>query len=362
MKTTCQTAILAFAILLLYPVHSPGQTVKRVLFLGNSYTDANNLPKLVSDIAGSAGKTLIYDKNAPGSYTLAGHLTNMVSLAKISAGNWDHVVLQDQSMSLAYPSTYWNTFPYTFRLDSTIKAQNKCAQIIFYATWGRKNGDTYLCTPPHCSVDTWITRTYYELDSAIGSHYKTFADTLKSSVTPVGTVWRYLRRHHPSIELFEPDESHPSVAGSYTAACCFYTAIFRSDPALITFNAGLPAADAAAIRAAVRLIVFDHLRDWNIGVYDSLLDKSCRGLGVKEEPAAPTSWQVFPNPVRDILSVQFASPPAADKIRVYNILGTLVKEAEVLQQTTTIPFSDLPSGLYLIRSLKAEQTVKVWKE
>ncbi len=62
-----------------------GQQTKRVLFLGNSYTYANNLPQLLADIASSTGKTLIFDINAPGGYYLGQHLTNSTSLAKIAS-------------------------------------------------------------------------------------------------------------------------------------------------------------------------------------------------------------------------------------------------------------------------------------
>lgn len=58
--------------------------MKRVLFLGNSYTYANNLPLLVKNIAASAGDILYTDSNTPGGYTLGyspiQHLTNQISL------------------------------------------------------------------------------------------------------------------------------------------------------------------------------------------------------------------------------------------------------------------------------------------
>jgi hypothetical protein len=336
-----------------------GQQTKRVLFLGNSYTYANNLPQLVADIANSTGKTLIFDMNAPGGYYLGQHLTNPTSLAKIASGNWDNVVLQDQSIALAYPSTYMNSIPYSVKLDSIIKAHNLCAQTMFYSTWGRKPGDTYLCTPPECAVDTWITRTYYEMDSTITSHYKVFADSVKASMTPVGAAWRYIRQNYPSIELFESDESHPSLAGSYAAACCFYATIFRSDPTLITFNSGLSAADAANIKYAVKQTVYDHLSDWNVGPYDYLLDNSCLVLGV-DENSTNNYWSVFPNPVTDVLHVKFSGNNTKNKLYIYNMQGVLMKEMEI-EQTAAISFNEFSSGLYIIKS-DGEHTVRILKQ
>jgi len=325
-----------------------GQQTKRVLFLGNSYTYVNNLPQLLTDMAGSTGKTLIFDIHAPGGYYLGEHLTNPTSLAKIAGGDWDHVVLQDQSMALAYPSTYMNGIPYSVKLDSIIKVHNPCAQTMFYSTWGRKPGDTYLCTPPECPVDTWITRTYYEMDSTITSHYKVFADSVKAAMTPVGAAWRYIRQNYPTIELFQSDDSHPSLAGSYAAACCFYATLFRSDPTFITFNPGLSVTDATNIKYAVKQVVYDHLSAWNVGPYDELLDNSCLVLGVGEN-SMDAYWRVFPNPVTDVLHIQFAGNNAKHTLYIYDMLGVLVKETE-LDQTGMISFDEFPDGLYLIQS------------
>jgi hypothetical protein len=280
-------------------------------------------------------------------------------LAKIASGNWDNVVLQDQSMALAYPSTYMNFVSYSVQLDSIIKVHNPCAQTMFYSTWGRRSGDTYLCTPPECTVDTWITRTYYEMDSTITSHYKVFADSVKASMTPVGAVWRYIRQNYPSIELFQPDESHPSLAGSYAAACCFYATVFRSDPTFITFNPGISVTDVTGIKYAVKQVVYDHLSDWNVGPYDDLLNDSCLVLGV-DENSTDDYWSVFPNPVTDVLHVQFSGNNAKNKLYIYNMLGVMMKEMEI-EQTATICFDEFSNGLYIIKS-DGQHTVRILKK
>lgn len=345
----------------LSPLHSSAQSLKKALFLGNSYTGVNDLPKLVSDAAASAGDTLIFDSNTPGGYYIAQHLANQASMAKVAASSWDNVILQDQSMALAYPSTFMNFLPYCVTMDSTIKAQNRCAQTMFYATWGRKPGDQYVCAPPECDPSRLIVRTYFEMDSAIGSHYKVFADTLKASVSPVGTVWRYIRRNYPAIELYQTDDSHPSVAGSYAAACCFYTAIFRRDPSLITFTAGLAGTDAANIRTAVKEVVYNHLTDWNIGVYDHLLDSSCRPLSIDDTYRKTSEWRIAPNPVTDILTVELDDYQDGRVIAVYNVYGKLIKEVATTQASVSIDLSAYPQGVYIIRSSDSPRAYKVLK-
>jgi hypothetical protein len=252
-----------------------GQIIKRACFLGNSYTAVNNLPLLTASVAASVGDSLIYDSNTPGGYTLQQHSTNATSLSKIMVGTWDYVVLQEQSQLPSFPISQVQTdvFPYAHNLDSIINLYNPCAETMFYMTWGRKAGDTSNCAswPPVC--------TYSGMDSLLHLRYMMMADSNNAVVSPVGAVWKYIRQNYPTIELYQSDYSHPSMAGSYAAACTFYTCMYRKSPLPVTYTAGLAAADAANIRAAVKLIVFDSLMNWNIGKYDPVAGFTPSAMG-----------------------------------------------------------------------------------
>lgn len=345
-----------FWVILFITSSVSAQVTKRVLFLGNSYTAANNLPALISDVAASTGNQLIYESNTPGGYYLGQHFTNTLSLSLIEQGNWDNVVLQEQSLALAYPYYYMYGIPSSLKLDSTIKANNDCAQTLFYSTWGRKNGDSYFCTQPICAIDTFITRTYFQMDSTIESHYKVFADSMRAGMSPVGGVWRYIRQHFPSIELFTADESHPTEAGSYAAACCFYAIIFRKDPTQITFNSSLSATDANNIKLAAKLVAYDHLSHWNIGPFDHLLNNQCHPPANNNDQY----WYVSPNPVRNNLFINFPASNVNDTIRIYNAQGILIKEIE-LTASSSIDFNTFASGVYLVRSMNKGLTLKIMK-
>lgn len=354
-------AQIALMILFVLPGHLvTAQNTKRVLFLGNSYTYANNLPQLVADMATSTGKNLIFDSHSPGGYYLAQHLTNDISLEKITAGNWNHVVLQDQSMALAYPSTFMNFLPYDIQLDSLIKANNSCVQTMFYATWGRKDGDSYWCTIPECATQTLISRTYFEMDSTIESHYKIFADSIKCPMTPVGATWRHIRQNYPSIELFDPDGSHPSLAGSYAAACAFYTTIFRSDPTFIEFNSSLSTSDALNIKNSVKQIVYDNLPHWNVGVYDDLLDENCLSSNIDNRSNNNPSWEVFPNPCTNIIHIKLLQENIPETISVYSINGVLMDRV-LIEKTTSLSLVKYPEGIYFMKSSGSVKTYKVIK-
>ena len=89
------------------------------------------------------------------------------------------------------------------------------------------------------------------MDSLLRLRYIESAIANGTDMSPVGAVWRYLRQNFPNIELYQADESHPSAAGSYAAAFCFYSALFKKDPSLSNFNSVLNQAEAAIIRDGV---------------------------------------------------------------------------------------------------------------
>lgn len=234
---------------------SKAQLRYKVLFLGNSYTYVNDLPQLVHDVALSAGDTLDFDSHTVGAYQLIDHSSDAVSQGKIMAGGWDYVVLQGQSQEPIMANNDFTTGAYN--LYSLIKQYDTCAVVMPYMTWGRKNGDAANCP-------SWpLMCTYLSMDTTLRNRYLTLTKSTNGEVAPVSVVWNYLRQNHPGIELYQPDESHPSAAGSYAAACCFYAMLFKKDPTLISFNFGLSASDAATIRNAAKIKVFNNLSAWD---------------------------------------------------------------------------------------------------
>lgn len=231
----------------------------RVLFIGNSYTAVNNLPSQIAQLADGTHDTLIYDMSAPGGYTFQQHTTNATTLSKIQQGNWDYVVLQEQSQLPSFPDAQVATdvYPYAHALDSIIHENNPCAKTLFYVTWGRKNGDASNCAffPPVC--------TYNGMDSLLQLRYSKMAEFNSSAIAPVAMVWHRVRTSAPAIELYDADESHPSMAGTFVAACAFYSVLFEKSPMQSTYNAGLDAGTSSLIKTIAEATAYDSLDYWN---------------------------------------------------------------------------------------------------
>lgn len=255
-KTFIKLNIWTLAILLFSNISSfAGQKLK-VLFLGNSYTSTNNLPLITLEIAKSMGDTLIYADNAPGGFTLQNHASNFSSLSLISNGTWNYVVLQEQSQRPAFPDIQVATdvYPYAKMLNDSVLHYNSCGRSVFFQTWGYKNGDTSNCPtfPPIC--------TYEGMDSMLKLRYEKMADVNSALLAPVGSVFKLLRTRYPGIDLYQPDNSHPSEAGSYAAALTFYTLLYGNNPLLVTYNHTLSPITAINIKEVVNDVVYLNLR------------------------------------------------------------------------------------------------------
>lgn len=235
-----------------------GSDTLRVLFIGNSYTYFNALPNMLANMAASVGQKLIHDASTPGGYSLMQHTTNATTLQLIQRGNWDYVVLQDQSQwpSMPEADVEFYVYPAARKLDSIIHIYNPCAKTVFYMTWGRKNGDAGNCSfwPPVC--------TYKGMDDLLQQRYTKMAQDNKAIIAPVAKVWRQIREKASYIDLYSPDESHPSAAGTYAAACAFYSVLFENTPMSSRFNSTLSPDDAASIRLLASGVAFDSLSRW----------------------------------------------------------------------------------------------------
>ena len=237
----------------LFPARGTGQAPPlRVLFLGNSYTYSNDMPAILLSLAASGGDRLDYEMEVPDGASLEEHYQRGSVAMAIKEGTWDYVVLQEQSLRPAMPvrQVEREFFKYGELLDRQIKTLHPGAKTVLYITWGRWRHTGSLCElmPQACD--------YWGADSLITLRYRMLAERMDAILAPVGPAWRYLQQHHPEIELFNPDAIHPSMEGSYLAACCFYAVLFKKDPVLLSYNYVLAPEVAALLRKVASIVAF----------------------------------------------------------------------------------------------------------
>lgn len=323
--------------------HSVAQQHKtlKVLFLGNSYTYVNNLPQLIHDIALANGDTLIFDSNCPGGHTFNNHFNNATSISKINAQAWDNVILQAQSQEPSFSpgQVEAQTLPYAIKLDSLIKKNNPCSETVFYETWGRKNGDASNCGSylPIC--------TYLGMQDRLRASYKLFADTTKSVMAPAGEAWRKSIAQNPTLELYQSDQSHPSLEGSYLTACVFYETLFHKSVLSNTYTAGVSSINVNFLQQIAHDVVNDSLLTWNIGKYNPCSITSLNPVSLNNNIA------LYPNPAQNVLHTN-----TNYSFKIYDVLGNLCLSGD---KSNVINIESLKSGVYFIELSSLDFTKKI---
>jgi hypothetical protein len=224
----------------------------RLLFIGSNYTQVNDLPFLISQLAASGHHQVFYDKLVGAGSTL-GQLSISNKVFDVMTGEKrDYVILQDQSVNPALEEQRKNEFYPAVRYLYEI-IDRSGAKTLLFMTWGHQKGMYVNGFKDFDSMQTQITKGYM-----------TIAQELKLPVAPVGEAFRNALKHDASTALWGPDGVLPSPEGSYLAACVFYAVLYKTSPVGLDFTGGLSKEQARAMQtAAVETVLTDPSR-WNI--------------------------------------------------------------------------------------------------
>jgi hypothetical protein len=245
---------LFFFFLISFSIPAFSQDSTSVLFVGNSFTFYNNMPYIFKDIAASKGKKVHVDTVVTGGKDLKFHSERPRTYRMIQSRKWDYVILQGHSNEFAQPDFKVDslTFPFAKKMVDSVRKYNPCARILFYMTWGYKNGNK-----------KWkVIASYDSMQLRIERQYLIFADKLSTGVSPVGMVWKEVRESNPEINLYQEDRFHPILTGSYLSACTHFTTIFGESPYKNTALIQLNAFDREVIEIAATKIVLNNLARW----------------------------------------------------------------------------------------------------
>jgi hypothetical protein len=232
------------------------QAETSVLFIGNSLTFSNNMPFKFKEIAESYGRKIHVDTVVKRGMDLNYHSNQKNTFQKIRSRKWTYVVIQGHSTEFARSEEEVNagTKPYAKKIIDSIRKNYGCTKILFYETWGYKNG---ISTTP-------LIANYDLMQSVIEKEYLRFTDVFSVGMVPVGAAWRKVVEKHPTINLYNEDLYHPTKEGSYVAACSFYTSIFRVSAANNTAKSTLPKETRYAIEVAAAQTILGHFDKWRL--------------------------------------------------------------------------------------------------
>ena len=321
----------------------------KVLFIGNSLTGYNDLPGMVRKLAGNTDHSILVETHLVYGISLYEiSLTDAVK-TKIFSNDWDYIILQDAPHRVAYPDNFHILIPWadTHPLPPTLEKFRDMAldnytqtQVIYFMPWAFKDGML------------WIqgqTDDFFDMQEKIYANSLIFAGDLDLKIAPVGWAWNAVLTDRTDIELFNPDLSHPSLAGSYLGACVFYTSFFKDTLTDNDYISSLPEDVARYLQSIGYSIVLDDLETWY------LLITSIRS----PVPHQFELYQNYPNPFNPNTIIEYFLPQTMNiQFSIYNIIGqklAVLYEGRQNRGSHYIDFrgQNLPSGIY-IYELKAQ--------
>jgi hypothetical protein len=254
---------------------------ERTLFIGNSFTFFNDLPGTYLGLAtriAPAGAPPFIDSVAYGGYTLTQHLADargtgenprlatLIGTGDAGAAKWNHVVLQEQSQIPGFQVEESDeriaSMASAVSLSKYVAAAG--ATSVLLMTWGKAKGDpdNTVWFPDYATMQSLVEKGYREMAHAIAIEGRAV------KIAPAGLAFRSIREREITngrdplaagslfMQLYNPDLYHPSVLGTYVAACVVMATIHDVDPTTLTDDvAGIDAPTKRILQTAARDVV-----------------------------------------------------------------------------------------------------------
>lgn len=331
-----KTLLLAIT-LLLFKISFSQDEIK-VLFLGNSYTYVNDLPKMIEEIAENGNKKIYHESVTPGGCTLFQHAVSQSSLSKIRNGNWDYVILQEQSQLPSIDYYRHNKMKPAYQtLYDSIMHYNPEAKVVGYLTWGRQYGGMQCVNfgdGTYCSANF---ADFNHMQDTLTAAYCENAYATNSYVAPVGEAWKAALASIPNLTLHSSDESHPSYDGSYLAACVFYAVLWNENPIGIYHSPQIEDSKAEQLQAIANDIVFNQLEKWNFKTENIELNSKYN------------DFEIINNPYNDSVIIKNINSKKV-LVRALNINGLTIVEKYI--DTDDFININQAEGLYIIQIIE----------
>lgn len=202
----------------------------RILFIGNSLTDANDLPALVQQLGRSdPSRRVVVASVAYPDYSLEDHWAQGEALDAVRRGTWDLVVLQQGPSAL--PESRTSLIEWATRFATEIRRAG--ARPALYMVW-----------PPLERAAEW---------DAVTESYRAAASAADALLFPAGEALRWAHAADPALPLFGEDGFHPAPLGTRAAALVIYAVAADTSPVGLTARSGgapYPPGQIAVVEAA----------------------------------------------------------------------------------------------------------------
>ena len=88
---------------------------------------------------------------------------------------------------------------------------------------------------------TWAYQDKPEMTAQLAAEYVKAGKDNNALVVPAGLAFAQSIARRPDLNLYAADKRHPSLMGTYLAACTVAASVYKTNPVGLKYSAGLPA-------------------------------------------------------------------------------------------------------------------------
>lgn len=184
-------------------IEKPSRTEFHILFVGNSLTYTNNLPRLVRKYARSRNINVQTEMIAFANYALEDHWNEGQVQKLISSQTYDFVIVQQG------PSSQSN------------------GRIMLMEYGAKFNDLCQLNSAQLCFFMVWPSMDYYSTFEDVIKNHRDAASKNNAILLPVGQAWKDYIDNSKNFEYYGKDGFHPSSKGSEAAAKVIVNHLFQ---------------------------------------------------------------------------------------------------------------------------------------
>ena len=107
---------------------------------------------------------------------------------------------------------------------------------------------------------SWAYKDKPEMTAQLAEQYTIAGKANGAQVVPAGLAFAKSVARKPDLELYVADKRHPSLAGTYLAACTVYASLLGKSPVGNAYTAGLP----ADVAAHLQQVAWDTVREYGV--------------------------------------------------------------------------------------------------
>jgi hypothetical protein len=145
----------------------------------------------------------------------------------------------DANNNIVFNDLSRNLFDITVMMDCSQCPLYPKLQDAFYSSVTKDSGIVRRHGSTPVLFMSWAYQDKPEMTQQLAAAYTRAGNQNHALVIPAGLAFSSAVRKFPDINLYAPDKRHPSLAGTYLAACTTYAALFAKSPVGSKYEAGL---------------------------------------------------------------------------------------------------------------------------